>query len=93
MARTLLLRLSLLLVLATAVSTYATAQCPMCKISAETNMKNGGTAGQGLNKGILYLFATPYIIIGGLGVLWYRNRTKSVDDATEIDLTAEAQLN
>ena len=52
----------------------AAAQCPMCKISAESNLNNGGSAGQGLNKGILYLFATPYLIIGGLAFVWFRNR-------------------
>ena len=57
----------------------ASAQCPMCRIGAESNLNNGGTAGQGLNKGILYLFATPYLIIGGLGYLWYRNRQQLRD--------------
>ncbi len=50
------------------------AQCPMCRMSAETNLKNGGTQGKGLNKGILYLFAAPYLLIGGLGYVWYKNR-------------------
>jgi hypothetical protein len=51
----------------------ADAQCPMCRISAESNLKNGGTAGKGLNKGILYLFFTPYLVVGTLGFLWWRN--------------------
>ncbi len=25
------------------------AQCPMCRMSAESNLKNGGTTGRGLN--------------------------------------------
>jgi len=56
------------------------AQCPMCKISAESNLNSGGTAGKGLNKGILYLFATPYLIIGGIGYVWYRNRRETAAD-------------
>lgn len=52
------------------------AQCPMCKMSAESNLKNGGTDGQGLNNGILYMLATPYIIVFGLGYFWWRNRKK-----------------
>lgn len=91
--RSIILRLGLLLVLATAVPAISFGQCPMCKISAETNMKNGGTAGQGLNKGILYLFATPYLIIGGLGLLWYRNRVKERDNDMVVELPSEAQLN
>ena len=52
------------------------AQCPMCKMSAEQNLKDGGTAGKGLNKGILYMFLTPYLIVGTVGYIWYRNRRR-----------------
>ena len=38
------------------------AQCPMCRIAAESNLKDGGTAGAGLNAGILYMLAAPYYI-------------------------------
>ena len=43
------------------------AQCAMCKASVESDLKNGGSIGTGLNTGILYLMAIPYIIlmIGG----------------------------
>lgn len=57
-------------------------QCPMCKISAESNMRDGGTAGRGLNSGILYMFALPYLLIGTLGYLWYKNR-KNYDQEPE----------
>ncbi len=50
------------------------AQCPMCKLSAESNLRDGGTQGKGLNNGILYMFAMPYLIVGTLGYLWYKNR-------------------
>lgn len=57
------------------------AQCPMCKMSAESNLKDGGTEGKGLNKGILYLFAAPYLMMGGLALIWYRsNRKKREED-------------
>ena len=69
--------LAFLFSLGVAVAPEAAAQCPMCKISAESNLNNGGSAGKGLNKGILYLFATPYLIIGGIGYVWYRNRKRS----------------
>lgn len=55
------------------------AQCPMCKMSTEQNLKDGGTAGKGLNKGILYMFATPYLIVGTLGFIWWYNRRKEED--------------
>jgi hypothetical protein len=55
------------------------AQCPMCRMSAESNLKNGGTEGKGLNSGILYMLATPYLIVGLIGFTWYRNRKKNAD--------------
>jgi hypothetical protein len=52
------------------------AQCPMCRLTAETNLQDGGTAGRGLNKGILYLLSMPYLIFGFLGYTWFKNRKK-----------------
>lgn len=56
--------------------TVAIAQCPMCRMSAESNLKNGGTDGKGLNQGILYMLATPYLVIGAIGYVWWRNRKR-----------------
>ncbi len=52
------------------------AQCPMCRLTAETNLQDGGGAGRGLNKGILYLLSMPYLIFGFLGYTWYKNRKR-----------------
>lgn len=52
------------------------AQCPMCKIAVESNMKNGGNSGKGLNRGILYMLLTPYVIVGSVAFVWWRNRKK-----------------
>lgn len=53
------------------------AQCAMCKASVETNI-NGSTSkvGAGLNTGILYLMTIPYLLVGALGYMWYRNNKK-----------------
>ncbi|HKK87416.1 MAG TPA: hypothetical protein VJ917_01115 [Saprospiraceae bacterium] len=58
------------------------AQCPMCRMSAESNLKDGGTAGKGLNTGILFLLSTPYLIIGFLGFLYWKNKKKASDEAS-----------
>ena len=50
------------------------AQCPMCRMSAESNLKSGGTDGKGLNTGILYLLALPYLMVGTIGYVWWRSR-------------------
>ena len=63
---------------------FVDAQCPMCRIAAESNMENGGSAGKGLNKGILYLLATPYLIVGTLGFLWWRSQRNKNKEEREI---------
>lgn len=65
------------------------AQCPMCRMSVQSNMNEGGSAGSGLNSGILYLLATPYIAIGVLGYLWWKNRIKTEEDEAGIALEGE----
>ncbi|MBX3164101.1 MAG: hypothetical protein KF900_06430 [Bacteroidetes bacterium] len=41
------------------------AQCAMCKAAAESDMQNNpNSIVQNLNKGILFLMAIPYIIVG-----------------------------
>ncbi len=52
------------------------AQCPMCKIAAETNLANGGSEGKGLNKGILYMLSMPYILVSTIGFIWWKNNRK-----------------
>lgn len=83
MKKYLLKRLALLALICTFTCLYTPpveAQCPMCRISAENNLKDGGTAGKGLNKGILYMLATPYLLIGTIGYVWYRNRRKEEEE-------------
>lgn len=58
------------------VSTKSIAQCAMCQATVESNLKNGGTTGSGLNGGIMYLLAAPYIAIAGIGFLWYKKYRK-----------------
>lgn len=68
--------LALVIVLLAAGWDTLQAQCPMCKMSAESNLKNGGTAGRGLNTGILYMLFVPYLLVASIGYWWWRNRRK-----------------
>ena len=52
------------------------AQCAMCKAAVEANLKDGGNAGAGLNQGILYLMAMPYIAMLLFGVFYYLQKRK-----------------
>ncbi len=60
------------------------AQCPMCRMSAESNLQNGGTAGRGLNTGILYMLAMPYLLVAAIGYWWWRNRRRASVEAEEL---------
>lgn len=68
--------LALALALSVTTTPEVQAQCPMCRMSAESNLQNGGVDGRGLNNGILYMLATPYLLVGLIGFLWWRNRRK-----------------
>ncbi len=48
----------------------------MCKAVVEANLKEGGSAGAGLNDGILYLMAMPYIALLLFSVLYYFQQRK-----------------
>jgi hypothetical protein len=61
------------------------AQCPMCRMSAESNLEHGGTMGKGLNKGILYILSLPYLIVLSLGIIWYRNKKKTSTEDFDVD--------
>jgi len=57
----------------------ASAQCAMCTANAENSVQNGNTEGKGLNDGILYLLAAPYIAMAGIGFLWYKKYRRKDD--------------
>ena len=59
------------------------AQCPMCRATAETNLANGGSEGAGLNNGILYMLCMPYVLIGTVAFLWWRNR-RNIDEEDQL---------
>ena len=52
------------------------AQCAMCKSVVESNLENGDTIGSGLNDGILYLMAMPYISLALIAFFWARHNKK-----------------
>lgn len=66
--------------LAGAIVQPAKAQCAMCTTAVESNAKNGNTTTNGLNNGIMYLLAAPYIAVAAIGYIWYKKyRRKNVN--------------
>ncbi len=77
---------SILLVLFLFSFQQGVAQCAMCRATVENNVSNGETTlASNLNLGILYLFVTPYLVIGVIGFLWYK---KSKANAKKISLSS-----
>ena len=62
----------LLLVLA---SLPVEAQCAMCRAVLES--EEGQETAKGINDGIIYLMAIPYILVGAIGFLIYKKFNKS----------------
>jgi hypothetical protein len=58
-------------------SQAAYGQCAMCKAVAETGSEEISGIGEGLNLGILYLMAFPYLMIGILGYVLYKHYQKN----------------
>lgn len=50
------------------------AQCAMCKAIAETSQQGGSSVADGLNMGIVYLMAFPYLLMGAIGYAFYRHK-------------------
>ena len=48
------------------------AQCDMCYINAEQGVEHGNSQTKGINAGVLSLLAAPFLLMGGIGFLWYR---------------------
>ena len=54
----------------------ANAQCAMCR--AVLQSQNDNSMAEGVNNGIIYLMAIPYVLVGGL--VWYIYRTRTKQD-------------
>ena len=45
------------------------AQCAMCRAVLES--EEGQSTAEGINDGIVYLMAIPYVLVGGIGYIVY----------------------
>jgi hypothetical protein len=60
-------------------ATGGMSQCAQCSAVVESNSASGDNKTGGLNNGILYLLAMPYIAVAIVGVIWYKKyRRKNV---------------
>ncbi len=69
------------------------AQCAMCRATVENNVNNGEAGiAPGLNYGILYLFAAPYILIMVIAYFWYKQSKKQKNRLSLKDLLSNNKL-
>ena len=55
----------------------SSAQCVLCSTQVEAaRQEHDGYEPGGLNKGILYLMTIPYLLVGAVGFLLYRRRSR-----------------
>lgn len=65
----------------------ASAQCAMCRTTLENNVSNGDIGiAAGINFGILYLFAAPYIVIALIAFFWYRTSKRNAQNESKSSL-------
>ncbi len=69
-------RLIFIIVLLFLVVSPAEAQCAMCRAVLESETDN--SMAEGVNNGIIYLMAIPYILMGGL--IWYIYKSRKRAD-------------
>ncbi|MFX0555452.1 hypothetical protein ACOCEA_01560 [Maribacter sp. CXY002] len=61
---------SLLIIIFLMVPSLSEAQCAMCRAVLES--EESGNAAEGINNGIVYLMAIPYVLVAGLFYFIYR---------------------
>lgn len=85
-------KISLILALVIGGAFFITvaAQCPMCRMTVESNLQNqsGMSIGRTINAGIMYMLAMPYLLVGTIGYIWYKNRKK----AEELEAAEDAKV-
>jgi hypothetical protein len=66
-------RILILICLLLLIQLDVDAQCAMCRTTVESTLSNGrSNIATGLNTGILYLLTAPYLLVGVVALLWFR---------------------
>ena len=68
-----------ILLLAIQVVTYA--QCAMCKANAETSVNSGAKDLISINRGIIYMLVSPYLLAFTVGFIWWWHKRKKQKQA------------
>ena len=73
-----LLHISILVLVLVVITIDANAQCAMCKAVAESATdEHGNHVSGGINAGIVYMMGVPYLLLGVLAMVFFRDKIKS----------------
>jgi len=75
-----LLPVILILIILTFSYSHIFSQCAMCTATAESSRDAGSSVAESINKGVLYIFMMPYLIIATVGYFWWRAKKKAEAD-------------
>ncbi|MBC7387661.1 MAG: hypothetical protein H7329_00480 [Opitutaceae bacterium] len=90
-----LIHILTLLILINMNTSVSVAQCAMCKASVEKSESEAASFNKratGLNAGILYLMAIPYILAGIIAFYWYKTSNKERDRKNEIQRIIRSKM-
>jgi uncharacterized membrane protein len=66
----------LILIILVVINIPVFSQCAMCAGQVETAHGAGSSVAEGVNKGVLYIFMMPYLVMATIGYFWWRSRKK-----------------
>ena len=73
-----LLHISILVLVLVVITIDANAQCAMCKAVAESATdEHGNHVSGGINAGIVYMMGVPYLLLGVLAMVFFRDKIKT----------------
>jgi hypothetical protein len=82
MKRLLFLGVGVLVLILSPITSMA--QCAMCRATLENNVSNGSIGiAAGINFGILYLFAAPYVVISLIAFFWFKSSRAKKNQVNE----------
>lgn len=77
-------KLLFLFIVVLGFSSQTSAQCAMCRTTLENNVSNGDIGiAAGINFGILYLFAAPYLVIASIAFFWYKTSKRTTQNESK----------
>lgn len=70
----------LILLILTFSCSHIYSQCAMCTATAESSRSAGASVAESINKGVLYIFTMPFLLIATVWYFWWRAGRKAEEE-------------